>query len=171
MTTTTLSFGQTVSGGAKIMLGLTDMLLDGITQDTFGKKPEGVDCNSPAFIFGHLAIYPDMVIQMLGGDAKIDEKYEALFKHGVDCVDDPNNETYPPMDEIVDRFKTRFTAALEALEKADTEAINKENPMESMRDRFPTVGGISEFLLNGHTAFHLGQLSTWRRCMGLGHAM
>jgi hypothetical protein len=35
---------------------------------------------------------------------------------------------------------------------------------------FPTIGGAVNFLLVGHVQMHLGQVSTWRRVMGLGSA-
>ena len=46
----------------------------------------------------------------------------------------------------------------------------QENPMEGLRSRCATVGEVANFMLVMHTSFHLGQMSTWRRCMGLGPA-
>jgi hypothetical protein len=41
-------------------------------------------------------------------------------------------------------------------------------PDESRRERFPTVGAATNFLLNDHLMFHAGQVSAWRRAVGLG---
>ena len=35
------------------------------------------------------------------------------------------------------------------------------------RELFPTIGAVVAFYLAGHVLNHLGQLSTWRRCIGL----
>jgi len=172
MTTKTASFGQFAAPGARMIVGLADAMLAGVDPAKAGTKPEGVDCVTPVFIIGHLAIYPEFVLQFLGRDeADVDEKYEALFKHGVECHDDPNNEKYPPLSDVVERFKARSELAIKALEEADDELLARENPMENMREKLPTIGAMCMFLLAAHTAFHIGQLSTWRRCMGLGPAM
>jgi hypothetical protein len=36
-----------------------------------------------------------------------------------------------------------------------------------MRDLFPTIGAAINFYLIGHVQVHLGQISAWRRGMGL----
>ena len=32
---------------------------------------------------------------------------------------------------------------------------------------FPTVGAAINFYLTGHVMMHAGQISAWRRCMGM----
>lgn len=173
MTTAATSYGAMFAPGARLMVSLADGLLKDVTPEMFARKPEGVDCNTPAFCLGHLAIYPEMILEMLGeGDKAQDaERYKELFDHGKECEDDADASKYPPMDEVLERFKSRHEAAISAIERASDETLAKENPSEGMRDRFPTVGGMCGFLLSAHVSFHLGQMSTWRRCMGLGSAM
>jgi hypothetical protein len=40
-----------------------------------------------------------------------------------------------------------------------------------MKEMFPHKGGLITFLCIGHMQMHLGQISAWRRIMGLGSAM
>jgi hypothetical protein len=35
------------------------------------------------------------------------------------------------------------------------------------KDELPTVADLATFLLTGHMGVHLGQLSAWRRMIGL----
>ncbi|MBZ0172257.1 MAG: hypothetical protein K8E66_07760, partial [Phycisphaerales bacterium] len=35
---------------------------------------------------------------------------------------------------------------------------------------FPTLSQLTNFILLGHSMMHLGQMSTWRRAIGLGSA-
>jgi hypothetical protein len=42
------------------------------------------------------------------------------------------------------------------------EALAAPNPYEPARGAFPTAGGFVEYMLTGHLAYHLGQLSVWR---------
>ncbi|MEY4102879.1 MAG: hypothetical protein RL461_81, partial [Planctomycetota bacterium] len=39
------------------------------------------------------------------------------------------------------------------------------------KERFPVLGQAVLFLCNNHQMMHLGQISAWRRVMGLGSAM
>jgi hypothetical protein len=39
-----------------------------------------------------------------------------------------------------------------------------------MTERFPTLGSVHAFYCGGHIMMHLGQMSAWRRMMGLGSA-
>ena len=49
--------------------------------------------------------------------------------------------------------------------------VAKGNPAEGrMKELFPTIGAVSAFLLSGHQMSHFGQISAWRRFVGLGSA-
>lgn len=163
----------TLVPSARTMLGYADRLLEGITQDKFARMPEGVETNHPAFNFGHLAIYPEPLLRYLGrDDLAIDESHYAnIFGMKCQCKDDPEGTIYPHMTEIVERFRTRHAVLLGVLPETDDEVFQQTNPIEGMRERFPSVGALTAFMLGGHAMMHLGQISTWRRCMGLGSAM
>lgn len=172
MTTTQSMTASTISAPARAALGLSEGLLAGIDADQARRMPEGVIANHPVFIFGHLAIYPDMVLGALGRDDLTDPKSKAwdeMFKHGAECKD--GCDCYPPLDEVVAYWKDRHETALRAIAETDDAVFAKENPFEGLRSRCATVGELCNFMLVFHTSFHLGQLSTWRRCMGLGSAM
>jgi len=158
---------------ARVGLGYADSLVADVKPEAFARKPEGVDTNTPAFIFGHLALYPDKILERLGRSdlAEPDGGYIELFEAGQPCLDDPDGSKYPPMDEILGKFRDRHRVLLDALAEIDPAEFDKPNPNEQSRDRFPTVGHIVTFLLTSHIMMHLGQLSAWRRCMGLGAVM
>lgn len=167
------TIAQTILPSARTSLGYTDRLLNAVDAAIFARMPEGVTTNHPAFNLGHLAIYPEKLLRFLGReDLAIDESaYTTLFGQHVECQDDPNASIYPPMNEILERFRTRHELLLSVLAETDDSVLLKTNPNEGMRDRFPTLGSMLTFMLAGHMMMHLGQISTWRRCMGLGSAM
>ncbi len=174
MSTATTNSASSLVPMAKIALRYAQAVCNGIEADRFGRKPDGVDCNTPAWCMGHLSTYPDRVLELIGRSdlAKSDERYQALFKDGTASPDDPDGSHYPAKDEIMARFIERTEAAIEALGATDDEALSRQNPVEGrFREMCPTVGAAAGFLLGGHTMMHLGQISTWRRCMGLGSAM
>lgn len=154
-------------------LRYAEMLLAGITPETFARKPEGIDTNSPAFCFGHLAIYPEMILEALGRkDLAIDSTdYQELFGAGKACADDPDGTIYPAMESILARFRERHAVALEMIAATPDSAMLAENPRERVRPMLPTVGAALGFYLSGHMFTHLGQVSAWRRCMGLKSVM
>lgn len=150
-----------------------EKVLSGIKPEQFARKPKGVDANHPAWVVGHLAIYPERVLEML--DRKDLVKpfpwNEKLFDAASKCEDDPNGTIYPPMEEMTSRLYESMDRLLGALAEADDKALGRQNPSEKMRDMIPTVGGMASFLVGPHPMMHFGQVSTWRRAMGYGPCM
>lgn len=132
-----------------------------------------IESNHPAFILGHLSLYSCRIVEQLGGDASSimpSPEFEKVFSHQVKCVDDPDGSVYPAMDKITERYFTGLNRAIATLENADDALFAVENPNEPMRGKFPTIGAMHAFYVGGHTMMHLGQMSAWRRCIGLGAA-
>ncbi|MFZ4575049.1 MAG: DinB family protein, partial [Phycisphaerales bacterium] len=98
----------------------------------------------------------------------ISPEWEALFKAGVACHDDPDGTIYPSFEAVKAHYFRATDAAIEKLGTIGDDVLIREPAEERLRSRFPTVGSMLNFLLIGHTSMHMGQLSTWRRCMGLG---
>lgn len=178
--------GKTLEVMAARMFGLSDMLLKDVRGADFARQPTAaagsigaggsglIKTNHPAFVHGHLSIYPARMMEFMGLDAsKIQpsQRYQDLFSHGKECIHDPEGRTYPAMDEIVPLFKKGHETVIAALAGVDDAVFARETPHEGMRARFPTVGPAVGFLLCSHTMMHLGQVSAWRRCVGLGAVM
>lgn len=159
---------QTIVPAAELVLRYADQLVQTIPADSFARMPMK-DLNSAAFNIGHLSIYGDRICGMLGRqDLVTPLPYSAdLFKAGAPCLDQPG--LYPEKDVLVATFFERQRRAIEAFRGTTDAALAAENPAEGrFKEMFPTVGGAVAFLLGGHVAMHLGQVSAWRRVMGLG---
>jgi len=160
-------------------MGLAKGLLNGIDAKDFSRQPTSgdkvVDTNHPAFVYGHLALYPARVMGMVGLDGSAiacPPKYEELFAAGVACVNDPDGSKHPAMDEIVSRFEANYATLIDAVKDVDDAVL--AGPIQGndrYREVFGTVGGAASFMMHDHLMFHLGQVSAWRRMMGLGSAM
>ncbi len=157
---------------------LAEGLLRGVDAADFARKPapDGnvIDTNHPAFIYGHLAIYPSMIMGMIGHDGAsvgTPDSWQELFKNGAVCTDDADGTNYPPMDEIVASFESGYAALIDATRNTADEVLLRPLAEEGWRDAFGTNGGMVGFMLHDHLMFHLGQMSVWRRAMGLGSAM
>lgn len=170
---------STIVAGAERMMGLSEALLKGVDAKRFARftAPGGkaVHANHPAFIYGHLSIYPAFILNTAGEDpagAAAPEAFGDLFKHGAECKDDPEGTIYPAMDEIVGAFTKGHKAVIERVKSWPGSKLAEKHSIEGpMGEAFPTVGHIANFMLLAHTMMHLGQMSTWRRAEGLGSAM
>jgi len=170
--------GNMIANTGKATLWYAERLLTGIDASDFGRLPTGasgvIETNHPAFIIGHLSIYPAWLLEALGvepGAAAVPASYRDLFGQQATCRPDPEGRVYPGRDELVQVFLESSGHLFGVLVQTDDAAFTKENPHEKMRDFFPTVGDLVDFIAGAHAMGHLGQLSAWRRCMGLGAAM
>lgn len=172
--------GQVASlilSSAKLTSSFADGMLKDVKPSQFARlatqdgKP--VQSNHPAWVFGHLSTYPMKITTMLGVTPIVNPpKFDDLFKNGTPCLDDPQGTIYPSMDAIIKHYTAAYDAAMAAVAAASDAAFAKPNPAEGrMKELFPTIGDVINFLLSGHQMSHLGQVSAWRRFMGLGSAM
>ncbi|MFO0973640.1 MAG: DinB family protein [Phycisphaerae bacterium] len=172
------SIGSIIAASGQMTLLYAERLLAGVRADQFARlaRPGGspLQANHPAWVIGHLSLYPVRVVTGLGqpaGETAFPANYESLFKNGVECRDDADGRLYPPMAPMCDFFFAAYRRAVAAVAAADDAAFARPNPAEGrLRELFPTLGAAINFYLAGHTQSHLGQLSTWRRAMGMGPA-
>lgn len=172
------AIGEIIAASNDMGIGYAERLLTDIKAEDFGKfaRPGGevVTSNHPAFIYGHLSLYPKKVISNLDQDASSvepSEAYTELFSPKATCVDDPDATIYPAKDELVEKMVVGYRKVSEALRAADDDLFTRENPAEGrMKELFPTNGAALGFYVGGHVMIHMGQLSAWRRAMGLGAA-
>lgn len=169
--------GSMIADSARLALAYSDRLLKDVPDEAFARfaRVDGsmIESNHPAFILGHLSLYPGRIVDDLGGDAsavKPTVDYMKLFSKDARCIDDPDGSFYPPPGELRTKFQAAHQAALDLLEKTDDAVFAEENPNEAMRGKFRTKGSMHAFYMGGHLMTHMGQLSAWRRAMGLGAA-
>lgn len=163
--------------GTAIVRGYAERLLKDISPETFARKPvvqgQVVDTNHPAFVYGHLAIFPVQLAAMMElptDGMEMPPSYSELFSIGAVCVDDVDGTVYPAMAEVVEGYFTSYDRLLTAIKEVDPAVLTRplENPQR--RERFGTIGAFTTYLLLAHPQSHFGQVSVWRRCMGLGAA-
>ena len=168
--------GEIIAASARRTQQYAERLLNAVTYEKFARKPvfeqgaKVVDTNHPCFVYGHLALYPGKVVQMIGvsaRDAEVPTNWDELFRAGAECQDDPDRKIYPDMKVVTEKFFAGYKAAIEAVAQLPDAKFSEQTPNERYREFFPTIGGLCNFLLNNHVSMHLGQVSVWRRCYGL----
>ena len=167
-------YAQLIVAAGKVSRGYAERLLPGITPQQFGRMASVngkiINTNHPAWVYGHLATYPAKVASMVGLDASklaAPANFEDLFKDATECKDDATGKVYPAMEVITTAFFKTHDALFETLGGIDDAKLLAQTPDEKARQRFPQIGGRVLFMCNNHVMMHLGQVSAWRRCVGL----
>jgi hypothetical protein len=156
---------------AKRSISYAEAAVKDIPAGTFAHMPHA-NMNHPAFCIGHLSLYPNRIFSLIGQPKLVVDKpgYPELFAAGVQCVEQDGR--YPAKDEIVAYFLERSHAMLKVVEAVPDDVFARENPLEGrIKEVFPLVGNAVNFMLNNHNMMHLGQISAWRRAMGMGSVM
>lgn len=151
----------------QVCLGYGNLLVADIPAGQFTTMPHP-KMNHPAFILGHVTLTANGALEMLGRPEKAvtPDGYPALFEMGAECKAEAG--LYPSKDDLVGLYVQQHEAALEALRQAPDDLFQRENPASGrFKEMFPTVGGALNFLVNCHHMSHLGQISFWRRAVGL----
>jgi len=147
------------------LLNYAEGLLKEIPEERMAEQPfPGV--NHPAWIIGHLTNTADAVAVILGGSKELPESWPKLF--GRDSEPTSHREDYPGKAELLDLLKSRYWAVQQLLSTVPESLLKAANPRPQMQDRLPAVSDLVSFVLTGHFGIHLGQLSTWRRLVGMG---
>ena len=170
------SLGNVIADSLQLSVGYAERLLAGVPPDRFARFASVggtvVESNHPAFIYGHLSLYAPRILQQLGAPYPgVPDQFELRFSKEAKCMDDPDLDLYPAMDEIVSFFREGHRMVAGALRSTPDETLQRPNPAEGrMKELFPTIGSVHTFYCGGHMMMHLGQMSGWRRMEGLGPA-
>lgn len=172
------SLGNTIADSLTLSLAYAQRMLKDVTADQFARfaAPGGqvVTSNHAAFVFGHLSLYASRIVRELGGDISQlapPARFETVFSRETQCLDDVDGTIYPAMADVTGYFFKGYGAAKEALTAASDDVLQRDNPTEGrMKELFPTLGSMHTFLVGGHIMMHLGQVSAWRRMLGLAPA-
>ena len=75
----------------------------------------------------------------------------------------------PMKDVVLKNFLERYKLVAATLPSVSDETFLQANPMGGrMSEMFPTMGSAVMFMCGSHMQMHLGQISAWRRVMGMG---
>ena len=127
-------------------------------------QPNGI-LNHPAWVVGHLTHSCELLCGVCGQPPWLPAEWAGRF--GTGSVPVPDADRYEAKGDalaILRDAQSRITAAVAELDDA---RLDVPFPDEAYRDVFPTVRHALTQVLVGHTAMHVGQLTVWRRAMGL----
>jgi hypothetical protein len=140
-------------------------LVADVADDQMCAQPvPGRTMNHPAFTLGHLAWANESAVGQIGTPGPAAAEWKELFGMGAKPL--AERSRYPSKAELLKRLEDAHARLAAALRSASPEALAKQPP-EPMRMIWPTVAHMLLGLMTAHEAGHLGQLSAWRRALGL----
>lgn len=171
-TSTATGAAAVIAANAAMARWYVEQSVKDVPANIFARKPQGMNMNHPAWALGHLSIYTDTVLQLIGRPelASPIEGAEALFGIGSDCRDDAGADIYPDKETLISRFVSRMNTAAAAVAEANAEALARPNTL-FLQEQLATAAALVNFLMCLHPMVHAGQISSWRRAMGLGPCM
>jgi hypothetical protein len=141
------------------LLKIYDRWLSGLEDDDRAWSP-APDSKTAGWLLGHLVVTGDFGRRLCGRPPLAPKEWRAAFSPG--STPSPDPASYPPMADLVRMFREVYADLVAHAAASAPEALAASNPYEPARGAFPTAGSFVEYLLTGHLAYHLGQLSVWR---------
>jgi hypothetical protein len=127
-------------------------------------QPNGIT-NHPAWVIGHLTFSCQLLGGVIGVPQWLPNDWPTRFGTGsIPVTDISAYETKENALAMLADAQSRITRAVKQLSDA---RLNEPFPDESYRYVFPTIRHAFTQVLIGHTAMHVGQISVWRKAMGL----
>jgi hypothetical protein len=148
----------------RFLMGYARMLIGDIPDERMVEQPfPGV--NHPAWNLGHLAWSTDRGRWLLGLEPEFPSEWTTLFGFGSKPT--ASRGDYPSRDELIGAVERGFERLREQVAAATPEQLETPSPNSRTKEALPTVQDGLVLLLTGHLGAHLGQLSMWRRMIGL----
>jgi hypothetical protein len=150
----------------EVMVGFCKLLMKDIDDAKLADAP-ATGVNHPAWILTHLAICTDYASQLLGGPVKCPKEWHQRCPPGSTLVSD--RSVYASKEELLAALIAGHARVNEAVASTTEDALRQPHAVKLtfVKETFPTVGELVAHLMTTHLGFHLGQLSTWRRMMGM----
>ena len=151
----------------RYLIQLADALIEGIDDAHIAIEPQP-GLKTAGWLIGHLTISADFGRHLCGRKPICPREWRALFTPGTQPSTDAS--TYPPLAMLREKFNVVYSDLCVAAAEADPSLLAAVNPYEPARNPFYTAGDFVAYMLSGHLAYHVGQLSAWRAAAGIARS-
>lgn len=127
------------------------------------EQPDGIT-NHAAWTLGHLAHVLTLIGGVIGIPSSLPGGWTRRYGPGSRPVGDP--EVYESGESLLGIIREIAAKIETRIGEMRDEELDEPFPDEDYRSVFPTIRHALTQVLVGHTAFHVGQLSVWRKAMG-----
>jgi DinB superfamily len=120
--------------------------------------------NHPAWVLGHLAWTADRGLERLGASATLAPEWTTLFGRG--STPSSSRNLYASREELLRALERGYEQLRQRAASASPEQLSQPTT-DARAETLPTLNDLIAFVLTGHVGVHLGQISAWRRMIGL----
>lgn len=141
-------------------------LIGDLSEEQLIQQPvdNGVPANHPAWVFSHLNVYLPVIESLVEGNEFEDPKGH---RFGMQSQPEMAAGVYAPKQQLLDEFVEGHEKVEAALRSTNDEVFSRPMSLERWRTPMPTVGIALPYLMLAHENQHFGQISAWRRVLGL----
>lgn len=158
---------QGLISGFRNNLDYATRLVADLTDSQMVAQPSalvGIVMNHPAWCLSHLNVYLPIMRQIIRGESIVDPKDH---RYGMQSKPEADASCYATKAEIMAEFTAGHEAVIEELSRATDAIFDYDVKLERWQSRMPKAGIALPYLMLLHENQHLGQISAWRRAMGL----
>ena len=127
-----------------------------------GQRTQAV--NHPAWVFSHLNVYLP-IIQALVENQTFEDPKEHQF--GMQSKPEMDGSIYESKDSLLEAWNAGHNKVDELLTEATDGIFSQPVKLERWSTVMPNAGICLPYLMLNHENQHLGQISAWRRVLGL----
>jgi DinB superfamily len=135
-----------------------------INEADMAVQPNGI-MNHPAWTIGHLTAATHLLARTIGVPKWLPTEWVQTYRTGSSPV--ANASLYDSKNELLSKLREAQSKITQAIEQMDDSQLDQPFPAEAYRDVFPTIRHALTQVLVGHTAYHVSQITLWRKAMGL----
>jgi hypothetical protein len=155
---------ETILHSLTYSIDFLDEQLADVTEQQMVMRPDD-SMNHPAWTLGHLSYTLNLIGTVIGLEMSLSEDWAGVYGPGSQPVGD--RSVYISKADALTVLRASRDRLIEAVKRLDDAALDQPFPDPDYLDVFPTVRHALTQVLVGHTAFHVGQISVWRKAMGL----
>jgi len=144
--------------GQRLIADLSD------EQMTIQPVENGKPANHPAWVYSHLNVYSQIIEKLVRGDEFDDPK---PHKFGMQSKPESDPKLYASQSQLLSEFVANHERVIAALEEQGDGCLDQPMTLERWKEPMPTVGIALPYLMLVHENQHFGQVSAWRRILGM----
>lgn len=144
-----------------------ERLVSDLTPGQMTLQPAGgreLPVNHPAWALCHLNVYLPVIQSVIKGETFADPKEH---RFGMLSRPEADGSFYPSRDEIIAEWSSGHQAICDLLTECDNDVFDNPIKLERWAAIMPNAGICLPYLMLNHENMHLGQISAWRRVLGL----